>query len=106
LVATVLNDASLRTLWMEEVGDMRQRIAAMRAGLRRLLEAKVPQQSWEYLTRQKGMFSYTGIPPEKVDALRNEHGIYLVRSGRLCVTGLTNATLEAVARGIAETSGA
>ena len=36
-----------------------------------------------------------------MDRLRAEHAVYLVRSGRLCVSGLTDGTLAHVANAIA-----
>ena len=47
------------------------------------------------------MFSYTGLRPEQVDELREKHGVYLVRSGRMCVAGLNQDNVEAVAKAMA-----
>ena len=41
------------------------------------------------------MFSYTGLSAEQCDRLKEEFGVYLVRSGRMCVAGLnTHVTLR------------
>ncbi|EHP43060.1 aromatic amino acid aminotransferase [Cupriavidus basilensis OR16] len=46
------------------------------------------------------MFSYTGLQPAQVDVLREQHGVYLLRSGRMCVAGLNEGNLEHVAQSI------
>lgn len=101
LVSTVLNTPHLTALWEEEVASMRKRIARMRATLRHSLEALVPGLSAEYLTMQRGMFSYTGLRAEEVDLLREKYGVYLLRSGRMCVAGLNDGNLEHVAQSMA-----
>lgn len=100
IVSAVLNDKELFLLWSSEVQQMRSRLGEMRSGLRKILEALAPNQSWKFLTDQKGMFSYTGLSAQDVDRLRIDHGVYLVRSGRLCLTGLTTANLASVADAI------
>ena len=46
-------------------------------------------------------FSYTGLTAAQVDRLREEFGIYLVRSGRICVAGLNEGNVARVAQGFA-----
>ncbi|KAF7962464.1 aromatic amino acid aminotransferase [Cupriavidus sp. UYMU48A] len=101
LVSAVLNTQHLRTLWETEVASMRGRIARMRASLRQRLEALRPGTGAEYLTTQRGMFSYTGLRATEVDVLRERHGVYLLSSGRMCVAGLNDGNLEHVAQSIA-----
>lgn len=55
---------------------------------------------FSYLTRQQGMFSYTGLSPEQVNLLKQQYGIYLVHSGRLCVSGLNLSNIDYVAEAI------
>jgi aromatic-amino-acid transaminase len=47
------------------------------------------------------MFSYTGITEPQVNRLREEHGVYLIRSGRMCMSGLSRANVQHVADVIA-----
>jgi len=42
------------------------------------------------------------LSPEQVDTLREVHGVYLVRSGRMCVAGLNSSNVEATAVAMAE----
>lgn len=97
LVATVLDTPALHTRWVDEVKDMRERIKRMRVLLAQRLTAGLPGMSVDFLTEQHGMFSYTGLTAAEVDTLRDKHGIYLVRSGRMCVAGLNEGNVQAVA---------
>jgi aromatic-amino-acid transaminase len=102
VTAIVMNDAALRAEWEGEVTEMRVRIKAMRQKLYEVLTAKVPGRDFSYFTKQRGMFSYTGLSPEQVDRLREEFAVYLVRSGRMCVAGLNSRNVEYVADAMAE----
>ncbi|MEO6033397.1 MAG: aromatic amino acid transaminase, partial [Burkholderiaceae bacterium] len=97
LVATVLTDPELRRLWEAELASMRERILSMRRQLHAVLKAKLPGRNFDYFLSQRGMFSYTGLSEAQVDRLRNEHAVYLVRSGRMCVAGLNSGNVEATA---------
>ncbi|MDN3544836.1 MAG: aromatic amino acid transaminase [Roseateles asaccharophilus] len=101
VVARVLNDPELRTLWEGEVEEMRERILAMRNALFDVLSAKLPGRDLRYFLTQRGMFSYTGLSAEQVDRLKNEFGVYLIRSGRMCVAGLNTRNVEATAAAMA-----
>ncbi len=101
LVAKVLGDPALRALWEGEVEEMRERILAMRNALHQTLSAKLPGRNFDYFLHQRGMFSYTGLTPAQVDRLKDEFGVYLVRSGRMCVAGLNTKNVEAVANAMA-----
>ncbi|KQW35560.1 amino acid aminotransferase [Rhizobacter sp. Root404] len=97
IVATVLTDPGLRQSWETELGAMRERILAMRTQLHAVLAAKVPGRDFGYFLTQRGMFSYTGMTTAQVDTLREVHGVYMVRSGRICVAGLNSGNVEATA---------
>ena len=101
IVAHVLGDADLRPLWQAELAAMRQRITAMRQALHARLEALLPGRDFGYLLSQRGMFSYTGLSAAQVDRLREQHAIYLIRSGRVCVAGLSTANVGRTAQAIA-----
>ncbi|TXI96803.1 MAG: aspartate/tyrosine/aromatic aminotransferase [Burkholderiaceae bacterium] len=101
IVATVLTDPALRPMWEAEVVAMRDRIQAMRRALHDVLVAKVPGRDFSYFLTQRGMFSYTGLSAEQCDRLKEEFGVYLVRSGRMCVAGLNTRNVEATANAIA-----
>ncbi|MCH7342619.1 aspartate/tyrosine/aromatic aminotransferase [Pelomonas sp. CA6] len=101
IVAKVLSDATLRPLWEGEVEAMRERILAMRNALHEVISAKLPGRNFDYFLTQRGMFSYTGLSAAQVDRLREEFGVYLVRSGRMCIAGLNTRNVEATANAMA-----
>jgi aromatic-amino-acid transaminase len=101
IVSAVLNHDELRAMWETELGEMRERIRAMRRALHEVLTARIPGRDFNYLLTQRGMFSYTGLSPQQVDRLRDEHAVYLIRSGRMCVAGLNSGNVEATARAMA-----
>jgi aromatic-amino-acid transaminase len=101
IMALVLGDAKLRAMWEGEVAQMRERILAMRRVLHDVLAARVPGRDFGYLLTQRGMFSYTGLSAAQVDRLREEHAVYLIRSGRMCVAGLNHANVERTAQAMA-----
>lgn len=84
-----------------EVEAMRTRISAMRVALVKALQAALPAVDFSYLLTQRGMFSYTGFSVDQVDVLREEHGIYLIASGRVCVAGLNHGNIARVASAFA-----
>jgi aromatic-amino-acid transaminase len=104
VVAAVLNDGELRALWDRELADMRDRIRRMREQLVAKLHAAVPGVDFSFITRQRGMFSYSGLTKEQVTALRERHSIYAIDSGRICVAALNGRNLDAVAQAIAAVS--
>lgn len=101
LVACVLNDAQLKASWLAEVETMRQRIIAMRQALVTGLKTTLPHGDFDYLLHQRGMFSYTGLSVQQVEMLRQQYGIYLVASGRMCMAGLNQRTVQRVAQAFA-----
>lgn len=106
LVALVLGDAARRQAWVRELDAMRTRLQQMRTALVEVLQAQSPATPGAHLLAQQGMFSYTGLTPEQVDVLRERDGIYLVRSGRLCVAGLNPGNVGRVAQSLGRASGA
>ena len=105
IVARVLQSGELRQLWADELTDMRQRIKVMRQrlydGVVARMSDRVPGRDVRYFIDQRGMFSYTGVSPEQADALRVEHGVYVLRSGRMCAAGLNANNVDAVAKAFA-----
>jgi aromatic-amino-acid transaminase len=97
IISMVLEDSRLRAEWTAELSAMRMRIKAMREGLYARLQPRRPDVNFDYLLKQTGMFSYTGLTLEQVRKLRDEFAIYVVESGRICVAALTRKALAPVA---------
>ena len=102
VVALVLTTPTLRAMWEEELAGMRLRIKEMRVALQAKLQAAGLKQDMSFITRQKGMFSYSGLSKEQMQRLRSEFGIYGVDSGRICVAALNGKNIDATVAAIAK----
>ncbi len=102
VVAKVLGDASLRAQWEQELGAMRSRIKLMRQKLVEGLRAAGVPQNMDFITRQVGMFSYSGLSKEQMQRLRSEFGVYGTDTGRMCVAALNSKNVDYVCQAIAK----
>jgi aromatic-amino-acid transaminase len=102
IVATVLGTPELKSLWERELGEMRDRIKAMRKRLVDNVQARVPGADFSFVLKQRGMFSYSGLTKEQVRRLRAEYSIYAIDTGRICVAALNSANVDYVADAIAQ----
>lgn len=102
IVATVLNDAELTAQWHQELAEMRSRISGMRDLLVNGLAAAGIDQDFSFITRQRGMFSFSGLSKEQVERLKAEHSIYIVGSGRINVAGISENNVDYLCKAIAE----
>ena len=98
----MLTTPALRAMWEEELAGMRVRIKAMRTALVAKLQAAGIKQDLGFITRQKGMFSYSGLTKEQMQRLRSEFGVYGVDSGRICVAALNSKNIDYVVSSIAK----
>lgn len=101
VVGLVLSDPDLSADWRAELTSMRERIILMRQALAAALQEKIPHKDFSFLLSQRGMFSYTGLTRAQVMRLRDEFGIYLINSGRICMSGLNKQNIGKVADAIA-----
>jgi aromatic-amino-acid transaminase len=105
VVATVLASPELRALWEQELAQMRERIKAMRKLLVEKIHARVPGADFSFVTRQRGMFSYSGLTREQVVRMREEFAVYAIESGRICVAALNTRNIDYSADAIARVIG-
>ena len=102
IVAAVLGNPELRSLWETELGEMRVRIKAMRQKLVDGLKASGVKQDMSFITSQIGMFSYSGLSKDQMVRLRNEFGVYGTDTGRMCVAALNSKNIDYVCASIAK----
>ncbi|TYC59286.1 aspartate/tyrosine/aromatic aminotransferase [Marinobacter sp. BW6] len=102
IVETILGDDDLRAQWQKELGGMCERIMHLRHAF---ADALAPVGDFDFIARQRGMFSFLGISPEQVGLLRKEHGIYMLGSSRVNVAGLNDRVLPQVASALREVLG-
>jgi len=98
-VRTVLDSPDLNAAWHAELEGMRERIAT----LRQRLAAANPL--FDYVGRQKGMFSMLPVTPEQVFNLRTDHAIYMADSGRFNICGLSDEQVDRFASAVLEAIG-
>lgn len=102
VVATALATPELRALWEEELAGMRVRIREMRQLLVSKLKEKAPTHDFDFVTKQRGMFSYSGLTKAQVERLRDEFSIYAVDTGRICVAALNSRNIDQVVEAISK----
>ena len=102
VVAMVLNTPELRAQWEKELGDMRLRIKQMRIALVEKLKSAGVKDDMSFITRQIGMFSYSGLGKDQMVRLRNEFGVYGTDTGRMCVAALNSKNIDYVCACIAK----
>ncbi|UIF90350.1 amino acid aminotransferase [Cupriavidus sp. UYPR2.512] len=100
VVSKVLTTPELRQLWEEELAQMCNRIARMREAIHHNLRDHVSGEALSRYLTQRGMFTYTGLTADQAERLREQHGVYLLRSGRMCVAGLNERNVGIVAKAI------
>lgn len=101
IVETLLNDASLKTQWLEELSSVRQRILQLRRKLTLALARETGTDRFSFIENQKGMFSFLGINSQQIDRLREEFSIYMAGSSRINIAGLSDKNIDYVAKAIA-----
>lgn len=102
IVAKVLSDPELLKVWHEDLKEMRVRIKQMRRALADELKAIGAKKDFEFMVKQKGMFSFSGLSPEQVQRLKDEFGVYAVKSGRFCIASLNTKNVKYTAKAIKE----
>lgn len=100
LVAEVLSDPQLTASWVSELTEMRNRIRVQRNHLATALEGMGLGIDFSFILDHRGMFTYSGLSESAVEKLRERYGIYLVRSGRICVAALNEKNVGYVAEAI------
>lgn len=102
IAAEVVNDKELFAEWKVEMAGMAGRIERVRGELQKSLEAKYPDKDWSFITKQIGMFSFTGLTPAQVDNMVNKHAVYMTRDGRISLAGLNSAKVDYLANAIVD----
>ncbi|QSN64977.1 amino acid aminotransferase [Caballeronia sp. M1242] len=96
IVTKVLTTPELAQSWKDELAAMCGRIARMRRAIHDGLREHVHGEALSRYVKQRGMFTYTGLEAPQVDRLREEFGVYILRSGRMCVAGLNESNVQIV----------
>jgi len=100
IVETILSDPKLSQEFTSQCKDMADRITKMRTLLRNKLEASGSTRPWDHITRQIGMFAYSGMTKEEVMAMREKHHVYCTLDGRISMAGVTSGNVDYIADAI------
>jgi len=100
LVNRILTSPERKAMWIKDLQKMSTRIVEMRSVLRSALEEKGTPGTWNHITDQIGMFSYTGLTEAQCARLTQEYHIYLLKSGRISMAGINEGNVQYVADAI------
>jgi aromatic-amino-acid transaminase len=103
VVRMILEDPALRADWQAELEEMRLRMLTMRTRLADALRARTNSGDFDFVAGHRGMFSLLGLSPERVQRLREEHGVYMVADSRINIAGLTDASIAGLVEAIVAT---
>ena len=101
VVARILGTPKYRKAWEDELKSMCQRLDTMREELVAALDRNGLGERFAAMRTHRGIFSYTGMSKQEMQALREKYSIYALDSGRICVASLTAETVGYVAESIA-----
>ena len=99
-MSKILSSEKKTDEFVEQCMGMAKRIDSMRIKLRNTLEELGSSRSWEHITKQIGMFAYSGMSKDEVVALREKHHIYCTLDGRISMAGVTSKNVEYIAKAI------
>lgn len=102
IASLILNDDTLFAEWEENLREMSGRIIDMRKALRSKLEEMKTPGTWNHITDQIGMFSFTGLTEAQVQSLRAEKHVYMTKNGRISMAGLNTHNVEYFAKSVDE----
>ena len=101
-VRLILEDAALTAMWIDELDQMRARMAQVRA---RLAGAGMAGSvNLSPLGAQNGLFSIVPLNAEQILSMRSKHGVYMAGSGRINVAGLTVGNIDQFIAAVADVS--
>lgn len=94
LTGRILADAALRREWDTELTQMRDRINGLRTALADKFRARLGHARFDFIPRQRGMFSFLGLDKSQVARLQREYSIYMVDSSRINVAGISPQNID------------
>jgi aspartate aminotransferase len=100
IASLVLNDEKLFAEWEANLRTMSGRIIDMRKALRSNLEKMNTPGTWNHITDQIGMFSFTGLSEAQVLKLRKDAHVYMTKNGRISMAGLNTKNIEYFANAV------
>jgi aromatic-amino-acid transaminase len=99
---TIWMDSTLRTEWISELNQMKDRIKKMRTDFVSKTKSSGIDFDFSHVMKQNGMFSYSGLSKENVLWMREHCGLYALESGRICVAALNDNNINYVIESISK----
>lgn len=100
IASLVLNDPALFAEWERDLRTMSGRIIDMRKALRAKLEELGTPGTWNHITDQIGMFSFTGLTEAQVLKVREDSHVYMTKNGRISMAGLNKNNIDYFAKAV------
>lgn len=100
IASLVMNDPELFKEWEQNLKTMSGRIIDMRKSLRSKLEEMGTPGTWNHITDQIGMFSFTGLTEAQVLKLREVAHVYMTKNGRISMAGLNTHNIDYFAKAV------
>lgn len=97
IVAVILKSRELTSEWKTELMNMSERVREMRKALIAALHVQGQSHNFEFMNKQIGLFSFTGLSPPQVQQLRIEKALYMPINGRINIAGLNSQNVSYVA---------
>jgi len=97
LVVRILSDDTLRSMWIGELTEMRERMRALRMQLSDALNVQGGEAMSRAIKDQNGMFSTLPLTAAQAEQLRNDHAIYIMNSGRMNIAGANTSNIPRLA---------
>ncbi|XP_032084643.1 putative aspartate aminotransferase, cytoplasmic 2 [Thamnophis elegans] len=88
--------------WKQSLQTLVKRIMLIREKLKEKLRILGTPGSWEHLTRQSGVYSFSGLNPSQVEFLEKHKHIYLLSNGQMNICSINSKNLEYIAQSIHE----
>ncbi|KAF5726197.1 aspartate aminotransferase cytoplasmic-like [Tripterygium wilfordii] len=100
IVAAILKDREMFNEWIIELKEMSNRITCMRCQLFDALCDRGTPGDWSHITRQVGMFTFSGLNEAQVSFMAKEYHIYMPPDGRINMAGLSENSVPHLADAI------
>lgn len=98
IVETIFENPQLLENWLGDLNAVVGRLNTVRSKLYEKLDKS--KYNWDHLTKQRGMFIYTGLSQEQVIRLRDEFSIYATEDGRFSISGVNDNNVDYLADAI------
>lgn len=102
VVREIFQDGQLKRIWRDELAQMRERVAGVRQQIAAMEQSIFGTDTLAYIAEQSGMFSLLPLTETQEFALTRDHGIYVVKGGRVNVARLGPDDIEKLIRATSE----